>query len=311
MEFRTLGKTGLQVSAMGLGGGGPSRLGQRGGQEEANSIAIVRQALEAGINFIDTAEAYGTEEIVGKAIAGFNRDNLVISTKKSTWNGTITPDDIEKSLYESLERLGTDYVDIYHLHGVALKDYDYLLNEIVPVLQDCQDRGQILHLGITEAWNSDLTHEMLKRALQDDIWEVMMVGFNLLNQSARETVFAETMKQNIGTLIMFAVRNALSKPDQLKETISKLVEEGHLDAEIVDMDNPLGFLTEDGIAESVTDAAYRFCLYEPGTHVILSGTGNAEHLKENIASLQRPPLPSHVVHRLREMFAGINHITGQ
>ncbi len=311
MEFRTLGRTGLKVSVLGLGGGGPSRLGQRGGQDEADSIAVVRQALEAGVNFIDTAEAYGTEEIVGKAIVGFERDSLVISTKKSTWGGSITPEDVEKSLADSLERLGTDYVDLYHLHGVALKDYDYLFNEIVPVLQDCQDRGQILHIGITEAWNSDTTHATLERALQNDVWDVMMVGFNLLNQSAREHVFAHTIEQNVGTLIMFAVRNALSKPDQLKETIHKLVDEGYLESDEIDMENPLGFLLEDGIAESLTDAAYRFCLYEPGAHVILSGTGNPEHLRQNIATMQRPPLPEHVVIRLREIFAGINHLTGQ
>ena len=65
-------------------------------------------------------------------------------------------------------------------------------------------------IGITEGFNSDSGHDMLQRALQDDVWDVMMVGFNILNQSARERVFPTAMEKNVGILIMFAVRRALS-----------------------------------------------------------------------------------------------------
>ena len=140
MEYRTLGRTGLKVSVMGIGAGGPSRLGQRYNTSEADSIAIIREALDNGVNFIDTAEAYGTEDIIGKAISGYNRDSLVISTKKST-HARPTPEDIRYSLEGSLRLLRTDYVDVYHLHGVVLNDYDYLLAEIVPVLQRLQAQG--------------------------------------------------------------------------------------------------------------------------------------------------------------------------
>ena len=71
MEYRTLGRTGLKVTVMGIGGGGPSRLGQRGGNSEAESIAIIQQALAAGVNFIDTAEGYQTEEIVAERLRRF------------------------------------------------------------------------------------------------------------------------------------------------------------------------------------------------------------------------------------------------
>jgi L-galactose dehydrogenase len=70
VEYVTLGRTGLRVSVMGLGCGGPSRIGQRTGRSEAEQVAIVRQALDAGVSFIDTAEAYQTEEVVGRAIQG-------------------------------------------------------------------------------------------------------------------------------------------------------------------------------------------------------------------------------------------------
>lgn len=310
MEYRILGRTGLKVSTMGVGAGGHSRLGQRYNRSTAESAAIIRQALDAGVNFIDTAEVYGTEEIVGQAIQGIDRDTVVLSTKKSTGQ-RITPADVQASLEASLGRLGVDYIDIYHLHGVTLDDYDYLLHEIVPALHRLRDQGKIGHVGITERFGSDTQHIMLERALQDNVWDVMMVGFNLLNQSARERVFAHTIEQNIGVLVMFAVRSALSKPDMLREIMDKLADSGQIDLTGFDREAPLDFLLSEGGGVSMADAAYRFCLYEPGTHVILSGTGNPEHLQANLESFERPPLASAAVDRVQRLFAGVDTVSGQ
>jgi len=211
MQYITLGRTGLRVSVMGLGCGGPSRIGQSTGKSEAEQISIVRQALEAGINFIDTAEAYRTEAVVGQAIKRLDRDAVVISTKKAIGGAPLTPKSVEVGLEASLERLGLDYVDIYHLHGVARQDYNYLLAEIVPVLQKLREQGKLHFIGITEQGRADPGHMMLQRAVQDDVWDVMMVMFNILNQSARERVLVSAKEKNIGILVMFAVRLALSR----------------------------------------------------------------------------------------------------
>jgi aryl-alcohol dehydrogenase-like predicted oxidoreductase len=310
MEYTTLGRTGLNVSIMGLGCGGPSRIGQNTGNTEQQSIAIAKYALESGINFIDTAEVYRTENIVGKAIKGFNRESLVISTKKSTW-GTLKPNGVTKSLERSLKNLGTDYIDIYHLHGVILQDYDYLYSEIVPTLLELRDQDKIRYIGITERFNPDPNHSMLERALQDDIWDVMMVGFNILNQSARNRVLVKAIEKKIGILIMFAVRLALSRPKRLKECIDELIENKQLNPNEIDISNPLGFLIHEGGAENLVDAAYRFCRYEPGTHVILSGTGNLDHMKANIESILRPSLPENDLKKLRSIFKNVDSISGQ
>jgi len=310
MEYTTLGRTGLNVSVMGLGCGGPSRIGKNTGNTEEQSIAIAKYALESGINFIDTAEVYRTENIVGQAIKGYDRENLVISTKKSTW-GTLKPKNVIKSFERSLKNLGTDYIDIYHLHGVILQDYDYLFSEIVPTLLELRDQGRIHYIGITERFNADPNHSMLKRALRDDIWDVMMVGFNLLNQSARNRVFAKTIEKNIGILIMFAVRLALSRPKRLKECIDELIEKKQLNPNEINLSDPLGFLTHKGVAEDVIDAAYRFCRYEPGAHVILSGTGNLNHMKANIESILRPSLSEKTIVKLKSIFKNVDSISGQ
>ena len=81
MQYTTLGRTGLKVSVAGLGCGGNSRIGMGAGLSEAESVALVRQALDLGVNLIDTAAAYGTEGLVGKAIKGRPRESVVISSK--------------------------------------------------------------------------------------------------------------------------------------------------------------------------------------------------------------------------------------
>jgi L-galactose dehydrogenase len=84
LEFTTLGQTGLKVSVAGLGCGGPSRLGLRNGSDSAeHAISLIKQALDLGVNLLDTAQNYGTEPTVGKAIRAAARDKLIISTKKT------------------------------------------------------------------------------------------------------------------------------------------------------------------------------------------------------------------------------------
>lgn len=313
MQYTTLGRTGLKVSALGLGGGGHSRLGQRGGVTVADSAAIVRRAIDLGVNLIDTAEAYGTEDIVGMGLRGVARDTFVLSTKKSLKAGDrlITADELTRGLEASLGRLGLDYVDIYHLHAVHAEQYDQVLAELVPAMIKLREQGKIGFIGITEVFGSDTGHAMLMRALRDDCWDVMMVGFNLLNQSARDRVFAETIRRNIGVLDMFAVRDALSQPAKLREVVRDLVEQGLIDRDAVDLDDPLGFVTQSGAAASLPEAAYRFVGAEPGVHVVLSGTGNAQHLAENVAAIAKPPLPAELRQRLVDMFARVDSVSGQ
>src|SRR5215467_13904999 len=82
MDYVTLGRTGLKVSVAGLGCGGPSRLGMRDGASEEHCAGIIRSAYDMGVNFLDTAEAYGTEGVIGRALQTIPRDKIIISTKK-------------------------------------------------------------------------------------------------------------------------------------------------------------------------------------------------------------------------------------
>lgn len=310
MDYVTFGRTGLKVSVMGLGCGGPSRLGRSSEKSEAESIAIVRQALDAGVNFIDTAEAYQTEAMVGAALQGVERSQVVISTKKS-YRKAISPALVRQGLEASLRRLRTDYIDIYNLHGVGPDDYAFLRDEILPTFFQLRDEGKIRFIGVSEMFNEDKTHQMLLDSLPDNVWDVAMVGFNILNQTARDPLFVRTQEQNVAVQIMFAVRRALSQRDKLVAALQSLIDAGEVDANKVDLSNPLGFVLEESDAPTLVDAAYRFCRYEPGVHVVLSGTGNPDHLQANIESLNRPPLPAAVVQRLRHIFRHASSATGQ
>src|SRR5436853_7156763 len=125
MEYTTLGRTGLRVSVAGLGCGGFSRLGLGTGKDEAHAIGIIHAALDDGVNLFDTAAAYGTEPVLGKALRGVPREDVVICTKApfGVSNPDSRPERAVASLDRSLKELGTDYIDVYQLHGIAPRAY--------------------------------------------------------------------------------------------------------------------------------------------------------------------------------------------
>jgi len=301
MQYTTLGKTGLKVSVAGLGCGGNSRIGLGTGLSEAQSVALVREALDLGVNFLDTANAYATEGIVGKAIKGRSRDSVVISTKSHASSASA----VLANLENSLRQLATDHVDVFHLHGLGPGAYDGAMREIVPALLREKEKGKLRHLAVSETGPRDPEHTMLTRAVEEPCWEVFMLGFSMMHQNAKRRLLPRTREKGVGTLCMFAVRNIFSKPDVLKKTCLALAAEGKVPAELAATDNPLSFLVHPGGAESVVDAAYRFARHQPGIDVVLFGTGNVAHLRSNIASILRPPLPAADVQNLDRLFGSL------
>jgi aryl-alcohol dehydrogenase-like predicted oxidoreductase len=309
MEYTTLGRTELKVSVAGLGCGGFSRLGLSTGGTEASAIAIIHAALDQGVNLLDTAAPYGTEHVVGKAIKSVPRDRVVIATKSSVVRGgeRWAPERVVASLDNSLRELGVDCIDVFQLHAVPPSAYDYVRDVVAPVLLKEKAQGKFRFLGITETAPNDLEHEMLKRAVPDGIWDVVMVAFHLMNQNTREAVFPLTLRHRVGTLLMFAVRSIFARRDRVVQAMKQLSAQGKVPQQLADDPDPLGFLIHPGGATSLTDAAYRYVRHEPGVDVVLFGTGNQEHLRANIESILRPPLPRQDRDRLRELFS---HLRG-
>jgi len=315
MDFTTLGNTGLRVSRMGLGCGGPSQLGLRGGGSEAGAETVVRRALELGVNYFDTAETYRTEEVLGRALRGAPREGLVIASKKAATDRDdklVSGDDFLAGIDRSLSRMGLEYLDVYQIHALTLEEYDHAAAEILPAMLRAREAGKIRHIGVTEEFIPDSGHAMLSRTLDEEAvpWDTVMVGFNLLNPSARRRVFPRTRERGIGTLIMFAVRRALSRPDRLRELLDALERRELLAPGELPRENPLGFLLGEGRAASLPEAAYRFCRHEPGVDVVLVGTGSVEHLEENARAILAPPLPAEDLARLESIFGSVDCVSG-
>lgn len=312
MDYRTFGRTGMRVSVVGLGAGGPSRLGASTGRSEEESVEVVRRALDLGITYFDTAESYGTEEVIGKGIRGAQRDSVALSSKKGAYRqgSPVAAQEFAEGVEASLKRLGVETIDVFHVHGPSLDHYRHVRDELVPVLHKMQRAGKIRFLALSERFGSDSGHAVLKQAVADNLFDVVMVGFNILNQTAREMVLPATSEKGIATECMFAVRRAFSNPERLREVVTELKESGEVEADAVDSADPLAWVLEESDAGTLTEAAYRFCRHEPGIDLVLTGTGNARHLEENVSSLLKPPLPAAVTERLRKIFGKVHSVSG-
>jgi aryl-alcohol dehydrogenase-like predicted oxidoreductase len=150
MEYRTLGRTGVKVSPLCLGA---MMFGAWGNPDHDESIRIIHRALDAGINFIDTADVYSrgeSEEIVGKVLSGGRRDNVVLATKV---HGTMGADPNEfgssrrwivREVENSLRRLGTDWIDLYQIHR---PEADTAIEETLGALSDLVHAGKVRYVG--------------------------------------------------------------------------------------------------------------------------------------------------------------------
>jgi len=156
MKTRTLGKSGLEVSSLGLGCMGMSEF--YGGGSEAESIATLHRAIDLGVTFFDTADMYGpykNEELVGRAVRD-RREKVVIATKfgisrgkDGAWMGVKgSPEYVRNACHASLQRLGIDEIDLYYQHRV---DLEVPIEETVGAMKTLVNEGKVRHLGLSEA----------------------------------------------------------------------------------------------------------------------------------------------------------------
>jgi L-galactose dehydrogenase len=135
-----------------------------------------------------------------------------------------------------------------------------------------------------------------------------MVAFHMMHQSARGNLFPLTRQKRIGTLLMFAVRSIFAKPERVVAALREATAGGKIDKSIGDSAEPLGFLIHEAGAGNITEAAYRFARHEPGVDVVLFGTGDAAHLRANVASLLKAPLPQADRAKLATLFGQLTGV---
>lgn len=211
MEYRILGKTGLKISRLGFGGIPIQKIDAEG------TGLLMRQLLDAGVNYIDTARGYTvSESYLGQALEGI-RSHFVIATKSMAR----TKEAMARDIDTSLANLRTDYIDLYQVHNPTVTDLQQVMapGGALEALMDAQAAGKIGHIGLTAH-----SLEVFRMGLGSDWVETIMFPYNIVENQA-EALIRECTEKNIGFVCMkplaggaledatLALRYILQNPD--------------------------------------------------------------------------------------------------
>ncbi len=291
MKYRTLGKTGLRVSIVGLGT--MVHAGHFGPMKDSESLEAIETALELGVNFIDSSDAYGAgygETLLGNAFKG-KRDKIVIATKggnvmvgPNRGKRIFEPDYISRVMDESLRRLQTDYIDLYQLHNPTVEVIER--GAVWEVLERAKKAGKIRHYGV-----SINSMEEGTAAVKDGRAETIQVEYNLLAQEPAETFFPAAQQANIGVIARVPLKRGiltgkLKQSDEQRfqgEDVRARSFKGEAFAQELAKAEQLKFLAH-GPVQSLGQAAIAFCIAHPAVSVVIPGARNAEQMRENAAA---------------------------
>lgn len=283
MEYRELGRTGMNVSTVSFG---TSPLGDMfGPASEDSGIAAVHHALDAGINFFDSSVYYGmglAEERLGKALQG-HRDEVFVSTKAGRFGADafdFSPARLRASLEQSLRLLGTDHVDVFFLHDVEYVDMDPVLTESFAAIQQFKDEGLTRFVGM-----SGYPMKALQRVVAETDVDVVLsyAHGTLLDQCLTDRLLPLAAEHGVGVVNAAAVTLGLLTPGP-----SKIIGGQHpADAEIIAAAERIKAICADAGVD-VAFLANQFSIQRSGCATTVIGTVKPANLDSAVEAATAP-----------------------
>ena len=331
MEYRPLGRTGLDVSALGYGCGDVGGLIVRG--TPAERTRAVARAVELGVNYFDTASSYGngvSEQHLGEALRELRLD-VYVGTKVR-----LRPEDlgdirgaVARSIDDSLRRLGRPSVDLLQFHnpiGPATAGSTLgirrMMDEVIPALQRLREQGKARFFGFTAIGDPDAIHTVIDAGAV----YTAQVFYNLLNPTAGgrqagqfpgidfKGFLPRAKHKRIGiigvrALAAGALSGVTGKHPHAMPDVAPIASGPTYDAD-VRAATVLKNLVKDGFVESLPEAAYRFIITHDAVSTVLVGASTIDHLEQAAAAVIKGPLPPAALMRLAELWKEISGASG-
>ncbi len=325
MDKRVFGRSGLQVSILGFGCGAVGGLMVRG--DPADQERAIGRALDAGVNYFDTAVQYGngeSEKNLGRILAKLKPRDAIVGTKVRLPPGTTeVAASIAKSLEDSLQRLGRERVDILHFHnpiGTAGGGNPFsvaqMMEEVLPAFETLRGQGKVRFLGITATGDT----EALQAVIDARVFDSAQITYNMLNASAAAALPPNYPGQDYGRLFEHAQAagvGVIGIRVLAGGALSGVVERHPIaspppapigsalsyEADLARAKR-LAPLVEEGFAANLAEAATRFCITHPAMGTILVGVATPEQFEDALAAVLKGPLSKAALDRLAQLQKG-------
>ncbi|WP_438480784.1 aldo/keto reductase [Oleiharenicola lentus] len=277
MHYRQLGRTGLNVSVISYGA---SPLGNAFRTiDEGEGIRTVRTALDLGINFIDTSPHYGetrSETVLGRALQGVPRESYILATKVGQYGEgkfNFSAEHVTQGFDESCRRLGTERVDVLHIHDIEFADLNQIVNESLPALVKLKEAGRVGHIGIT-GLSLKIFPAVLDRTAPGVVEAVLSFCRYCLNDTALDPLIPYFERKGVGVINASATGMGLltdrggpawhPASPEIKEGCRRAVEQAK------------------AIGIDITKLAIQFAVHDPRIATTLVGTANPENIRKNV-----------------------------
>ncbi|HZG58784.1 aldo/keto reductase [Paenibacillus sp.] len=296
MEYTVFGKTGLKVSKMGLGGA--PLAGDFGATDEAEVQRVIHEAVDSGINFIDTAPLYGrgeSERRIGRALEGGYRERVVLASKAARSDMRYDYKTIVQSVEDSLQRLRTDRLDLVQLHDVETQPFELIVEEAIPALEKLRDDGKVRFLGVSTR-HLDLLMRYMRTGSFDSVQ--FYARYMLLDHTAKDALLPLARELNLGV-----INGSVLGMGILAETPAPFLGEETL-ARAREGIAKLDFLRTKEGPGGLIEPAMRFSFANPDIHVTLSGVATLAALRMNVALCDGRGLNAEDQAKVYELFQG-------